>query len=80
MSGRSVSPLGNLAGVVIGQIAGDVIVKLNTAKITPATTPGEAEQLHSHPGFLIWLGMILAFYVVGVVIEKAGSVPAAKTK
>ena len=62
--------LGNLVGVVVGQIAGDIIVKLNAAKITPATPPGQAAQLRSHPGFFLWLGTILVFYIAGVLIEK----------
>ena len=62
--------LGNLAGVIFGQVMGDFIVRIHTAKITPEMSPGQAQQLRTHPGFLIWLGMILLFILAGILLHK----------
>ena len=62
--------LGNLAGVIFGQVMGDFIVRINTAKITPEMTPGQAQQLRTHPGFLIWLGVIVLFTIAGIILQK----------
>lgn len=62
--------LGNLAGIVFGQLLGDSIVRLNIAKITPEMSPGQAQQLRTHPGFLIWLGFLLIFTVAGIYLQK----------
>ena len=62
--------LGNLAGVVFGQIIGDFIVRINIAKITPEMAPGQAQQLRTHPGFLIWLGFLLIFTAAGIYLQK----------
>lgn len=68
---RSVSiSIGNIVGIVVGQIAGDAIVKYNVGKITPGMLPGKIEQLRSHPGVLIWICTILIFYVVGTLGER----------
>ena len=62
--------LGNLAGVVFGQLLGDWIVRVNIAKITPEMSPGQAQQLRTHPGFLIWLGVLLLFTAAGIYLQK----------
>ena len=62
--------LGNLAGVVFGQLLGDWIVRVNVAKITPEMAPGQAQQLRTHPGFLIWLGVLLIFTAAGIYLQK----------
>lgn len=62
--------LGNLAGVIFGQVIGDFIVRMNTAKITPEMLPGQAQQLRTHPGFLIWLGVVVLFIIAGIVLQK----------
>lgn len=62
--------LGNLAGVVFGQLLGNWIVRLNVAKITPEMAPGQAQQLRTHPGFLIWLGFLLLFTAAGIYLQK----------
>ena len=62
--------LGNLAGVIFGQVMGDFIVRINLAKITPEMAPGQAQQLRTHPGFWIWLGMILLFILAGILLQK----------
>ena len=69
---RSVSiSVGNIVGIVVGQVAGDAIVRHNIQKIRPEMLPGKIEQLRSHPGVLIWICTILMFYVVGTLLEKA---------
>lgn len=62
--------LGNLAGVIFGQVMGDFIVRINTAKITPEMAPGQAQQLRTHPGFLIWLGVVALFTAAGIILQK----------
>ena len=62
--------LGNLAGVIFGQVIGDFIVRINLARITPEMAPGQAQQLRTHPGFWIWLGMILLFILAGILLQK----------
>lgn len=62
--------LGNLAGVIFGQVMGDFIVRINLAKITPEMAPGQAQQLRTHPGFLIWLGVVALFTAAGIILQK----------
>lgn len=62
--------LGNLAGVIFGQVIGDFIVRMNVAKITPEMSSGQVQQLRTHPGFLIWLGIVVLFIIVGIILQK----------
>ena len=62
--------IGNWAGILIGQVLGDLIIKINTAKITPDMYIGKVWQLKTHYGVLIWLVVFLLSFIVGIKIEK----------
>ena len=66
--------LGNLAGVVIGQLLGDFIISQNAKLITPETTPDMEYYLTYHQGAFIWIITVLAFTVLGIVLKIVLSV------
>lgn len=65
--------IGNWAGILIGQVLGDFIIKINAAKITPDMYVGKAWQLRTHYGVLIWLVVFLLSVIVGIRSEKKNS-------
>lgn len=66
--------LGNLAGVVIGQILGDFIILQNAKLITPDTTPDREYLLTSHQGAFIWVITVFVFTAAGIVLQIVSSV------
>lgn len=66
--------LGNLAGVVIGQLLGDFIISQNAKLITPETTPDREYYLTTHQGAFIWIITVLAFTAVGIALQIVSSV------
>lgn len=67
-----ITTAGNWAGILIGQVLGDFIIKINAAKITPDMYIGKVWQLKTHYGVLIWLAVFLLTCIIGVIIEKKG--------
>jgi len=67
-----ITTIGNWAGILIGQLLGDFILKINAAKITPGLYVGKVWQLKTHYGVLIWLIVFLLSFLVGILIEKKG--------
>ena len=65
--------IGNWVGILIGQVLGDLIIKINAAKITPDMYVGKAWQLRTHYGVLIWLAVFLLSLIVGIGSEKKHS-------
>ncbi|HEX2981442.1 MAG TPA: hypothetical protein VHO48_14340 [Anaerolineaceae bacterium] len=57
--------IGNLFGILLGQILGDMIRLSNMQKITEMMTEGQKYQLLSHPGVFIWIFTILGFLALG---------------
>lgn len=66
--------LGNLAGVVIGQLLGDLIISQNAKLITPDTPSDIEYYLTTHQGAFIWIITVLAFTAVGIVLQIISSV------
>ena len=62
--------IGNWAGILIGQVLGDFIIKINAAKITPDMYVGKVWQLKTHYGVLIWLLVFLLSVMIGIRMEK----------
>lgn len=60
-------------GIVVGIFAGNYIGKLikgiNAEKIVQGMKPEEVYRLRHNPGFEIWIGMILLFIIIGIMIE-----------
>lgn len=65
-----ITAIGNWAGILIGQLLGDFIIKINATKITPDMYIGKVWQLKTHYGVLIWLAVFLISFIVGIIIEK----------
>lgn len=65
--------VGNLAGVIIGQLLGDLIVSHNEKLITPEMTPDRIYYLSSHQGAVIWIITVLAFTAAGIVLQIVSS-------
>ena len=68
-----ITTIGNWAGILTGQVLGDFIIKINTAKITPDMYIGKVWQLKTHYGVLIWLAVFLISFIIGIRIEKKDS-------
>ena len=65
-----ITTAGNWVGILIGQVSGDFIIKINTARITPDMYIGKVWQLKTHYGVLIWLTVFLISFIVGIRSEK----------
>ena len=65
-----ITTAGNWAGILIGQVLGDFIIKINATKITPDMYIGKVWQLKTHYGVLIWLLVFLLSFIIGMLVEK----------
>lgn len=65
-----ITTIGNGAGILMGQVLGDFIIKINAARITPDMYVGKAWQLKTHYGVLIWLIVFLLSFIIGIRVEK----------
>ena len=65
-----ITTIGNWAGILIGQVLGDIMIKINAAKITPGMYVGKVWQLKTHYGVLIWLIVFLFSLIIGMLVEK----------
>lgn len=61
--------VGDLAGIVIGQLLGDGIAAWNSAKITPDMDAGAIYQLQTHYGAFILLAVLLIFLTAGIALQ-----------
>ena len=68
-----ITTIGNWAGILIGQVLGDFIIKINAAKITPDMYVGKVWQLKTHYGVLIWLAVFLISFIIEIIVEKSNS-------
>ena len=68
-----ITTIGNWAGILIGQVLGDFIIKINVAKIKPDMYAGKVWQLRTHYGVLIWLAVFLVSFIIGIIVEKSNS-------
>ena len=65
-----ITTAGNWTGILIGQVLGDFIIKINATKITPDMYIGKVWQLKTHYGVLIWLLVFLLSFIIGMLVEK----------
>lgn len=65
-----ITTAGNWTGILIGQVLGDFIIKINATKITPDMYIGKVWQLKAHYGVLIWLLVFLLSFIIGMLVEK----------
>ena len=65
-----ITTAGNWAGILMGQVLGDFIIKINAAKITSDMYVGKVWQLKTHYGVLIWLIVFLLSFIIGIRVEK----------
>ena len=65
-----ITTVGNWAGILIGQVLGDFIIKINSTKITPDMYVGKVWQLKTHHGVLIWLAVFLISFIIGIIVKK----------
>lgn len=62
--------LGNLVGLVIGQLLGDFIVAQRVAQLPPDVGGSTQYWANYHHGVLIWLIVVLAFFLAGLVLNR----------
>ena len=60
---------GIVIGLFIGNYLGDLIIKLNMAKVVGGMTNQEMARLHHDPGFSIWIVIILLSIIIGVIVQ-----------
>ena len=65
-----ITTAGNWTGILIGQVLGDFIIKINATKITPDMYIEKVWQLKAHYGVLIWLLVFLLSFIIGMLVEK----------
>lgn len=56
-------------GIFAGNYIGGLIKEHNISKITDGMSAEEIHRLRSHPGFGIWIAIILVFLVIGVGLQ-----------
>lgn len=61
--------IGHLIGIIVGQCLGDYLLKKSQALITPNMDFGQAHHLHNHKGFVIWLIILAASFIIGILTE-----------
>lgn len=62
--------VGNVVGIVLGQLLGEVIKNFRMKEITVKTSAEEAYQLSQHYGVPIWALTIFVTLVAGELIHK----------
>lgn len=60
---------GNLIGTIVGELLGSFIREQRMSKITSEMTVEEIHERSMHYGVLIWLITIIAFLVVGIIVN-----------
>jgi len=65
---------GCFIGIVIGDVLGEFIRTIRLSNldrlIAEGASPGAIQQLYTHYGVLIWLGVIVVSYIIGLNIDK----------
>lgn len=62
--------IGNVLGILMGQLIGDAIRYFNMQKITDVMKEEQRYYLMSHKGVYIWIFTILIFLIFGVIISS----------
>ncbi|MBU5439120.1 hypothetical protein KQI42_13950 [Tissierella sp. MSJ-40] len=63
--------IGIVFGIFVGNFLGRSIKTFNEGKIVEGMKAEEVYRLQHHPGFEIWIGVILLSIVVGIVMQIA---------
>lgn len=58
--------IGNIIAVLFGELLGDLIIYINTFRITPDMQPYTIERYTTHYGAFIWLALVLLALIIGV--------------
>lgn len=61
--------LGNLFGVIFGQVLGDIMRSANIQKVTSEMTEAQKASLYAHHGVELWLGTVFVFLLVGIILQ-----------
>ena len=61
--------VGHIVGTVLGQWIGDELLKRNQALISPDMSSGQIHHLDTHYGFAIWVIILAAFLIAGIIAE-----------
>ncbi len=64
---------GIVLGIFVGSLIGNIIKDLNVAKITEGMQAEERYRLRHHPGFEIWMGVILLSIAAGIIVQVIAS-------
>lgn len=61
--------MGISSGIFIGNYLGALIKSYNESKILDGMKAEEIYRLRHHPGFEIWIGIIILFIVIGAIMQ-----------
>ncbi|WP_094545548.1 hypothetical protein [Petroclostridium xylanilyticum] len=61
--------IGIATGIFVGNYLGALIKKYNESKIVEGMKAEKVYKLQHHPGFEIWIGVILLSIVIGIVTQ-----------
>lgn len=71
--GYSIISLSTILGIVLGlftgNFLGNIIMNYNISKIVQSMSAEQVSRLHHHPGFEIWMSLIVLSFVIGVIIN-----------
>ena len=62
--------IGITVGLFFGNYVGGLVKSLNENQILEGMTAEEVYRLRHHPGFEIWMGIIILSIIIGVVVHK----------
>lgn len=57
---------GNLVAIIIGELLGDLIIFINSFRISPGLDPMLLSHYQTHYGVFIWLALVLIAWIMGV--------------
>lgn len=61
--------IGISVGTFIGNYLGEFIMNNNISKIVDDMSAEQLYRMHHHPGFEIWIGTIVLFVLIGVIVH-----------
>lgn len=62
--------IGISSGIFIGNYLGGSIKRFNEENIIESMRPEEVYRLRHHPGFEIWIGIIILSILIGIVLQN----------
>ncbi len=61
--------VGIVSGIFIGNYLGNAVKKTNESKLVEGMKAEDIWRLRHHPGFEIWIGIILISVVIGAIVQ-----------